>query len=175
MARETAKARKARLALEVQEVEDAQQDEDDNELTFSEGDELTVDLNAIEDVNFEIMPRGKYGCQITECEFGISNSGGNPMWSMVMEVEEGEFAERTLFLHWVWAGKGIGYTKRQAARIAPELMEEGYTFDPQDEEVIESMIGKRLMARVTTKKYEGEMRNNVADVFAPADGGGFLE
>ncbi len=171
MPRETKKQREARLALEEQEATEAEEQEESG-LEFSEGDSLLIDLNDIEDSEFELMPRGKYPCVIIECEFAISQNGGNPMWSMVVEVEEGDFAERKLFMHWVWAGKGVPYTKKQAARIAPELFEQA--FDPQDEEYIQSMVGKRLSARISDRKYEGERRNNIADVFAPDGEGGFL-
>ena len=165
MARETKAQKAARLAEEAAEAEE-------NNVTFTPGDSLMVDLNEVEDASFELMPRAKYNAQIVECEFEVSQSGGNPMWSMRADVDEGDYEGRALFLHWVWAGKGLPFTKKQAARIAPELLEEA--FDPQDEGVIESMIGRRITLKVSTRKYEGEMRNNVTDVFALEEGEGFM-
>jgi len=138
---------------------------------FSEGDSLMVDFNNVEDVSFEAMPRGMYPCVIADCEFTMSQSSGNPMWTFTLEVSEGEYAGRKLFSHNVFAGKGLPMTKKTLSRIAPELLEG--PFNPEDSEVIASMIGRDVKAKVTVRKYEGEDRNNVGDLF-PNDGGGFL-
>lgn len=138
---------------------------------FSEGDSLVVDFNQVEDTAFEALPKGMYPCTIAECEFTYSQSSGNPMWTMQLEVAEGEYAGRKLFNHLVFAGKGLGITKQNLSRIKPDLLEG--PFDPSDEEVIASMLGLSVKARVTVRKYEGEDRNNVQGLF-PGDGDGFV-
>lgn len=138
---------------------------------FSEGDSLVVDFNQVEDTAFEALPKGMYPCTIAECEFTYSQSSGNPMWTMQLEVAEGEYAGRKLFNHLVFAGKGLGITKQNLSRIKPDLLEG--PFDPSDEEVIASMLGLGVKARVTVRKYEGEDRNNVQGLF-PGDGDGFV-
>lgn len=138
---------------------------------FSDGDDLMVDLNAVEDTAFEALPKGMYPCLISECEFTYSQSAGNPMWTLQLEVSEGEYAGRKLFNHLVFAGAGLGITKQNLERIAPELLENA--FDPRDEEVIASMLGRAVKARVIIRKYEGEDRNNVQGLF-PGDGDGFV-
>ena len=139
---------------------------------FTEGDSLVIDLNAVEEsAGFEAIPRGMYPVIVHDLEFAISQNSGNPMWSMQLEVEEGDYQGRILFTHMVFAGKGLGITKRHLSRIAPELLEEA--FDPQDEDVIGGMLGKRAKAKVTIRKYQGEDRNNVGDLFEADDDGGF--
>ena len=138
---------------------------------FSEGDSLTVDFNSVEDTSFEVLPKALYPCTISECEFTYSQASGNPMWTLQLEVSEGEFAGRKLFNHLVFAGKGLGITKQNLARIKPELLEA--PFSPDDEEVIAGMLGLAVKARVTQRKYEGEMRNNVQGLFA-GEGDGFV-
>ncbi len=133
---------------------------------FSAGDSLMVDFNAVEDVSFEVLPRAMYPCVVANCEFNYSQNAGNPMWSLELEVEDGEFAGRKLFTHLVFVGKGLPFTKRQLARIAPELLEG--PFNPEDEQVIATMLGRRLRAKVNIRKFEGENRNNVGDLF-PAE------
>lgn len=137
---------------------------------LSEGDSLMVDLNDVEDVSFEALPRAMYDCQIADCEFGYSQSKGTPMWTLQLEVVEGEYAGRKLFSHMVMAGDGLPITKRQLSRVAPELLEG--PFDPQDPDVVASMLGKDVRVRVTTRQYEGRTVNNVRDLF-PASGDGF--
>ncbi len=138
---------------------------------FSEGDSLMVDLNEVEDVTFEALPRGIYPCTIAECEFSYSQSAGNPMWTLVMEVSDGEYTGRKLYSHLVFAGAGLPITKRQLSRIASELFEGA--FNPEDEDVIATMIGKNINVKTAPRKYEGVMRDNVRDLFPPSEGGGF--
>lgn len=129
---------------------------------FTEGDSLMVDFNEVEDVTFEAMPRGLYDCIISENEFTYSQSKGNPMWSLQYEVEGGEYAGRKLFSHMVMVGAGLPITKRHLSRVAPELLEG--PFDPEDDDVIQSLVGRRVCLKVNQRKYEGDWRNNVQDV-----------
>jgi hypothetical protein len=71
----------------------------------------------------------------------------------------------------VFAGKGLGFTKRQLNRIAPDLIAK--PFDVQDVEVISQMLGRNLKAKVTTRMYEEQLTNNVRDLLA-ADGDSFV-
>lgn len=134
---------------------------------FSKGDSLTVDFGGVEAAVFELVPKAIYPCLVAECEFSYSQSGGNPMWTLTLEVAEGEYAGSKLFTHLVFAGKGLGYTKSTLERIKPELLEA--PFDSDDEEVMAGMLGLEVKARVTHRKWEGEMRANVAGLYA---GGG---
>lgn len=138
---------------------------------FSAGEALSVDLSTVEDTGFEALPKGMYSCTIAECEFTYSQSSGNPMWTIQLEVNEGEHAGRKLFNHLVFAGKGLPITKQNLSRIAPELL--AGPFDPQDPEVIGSLLGRGVKAKVTIRKYEGTDRNNVQGLF-PGDGDGFV-
>lgn len=138
---------------------------------FSEGDSLTVDFNDIEETTFEAIPQGLYSCIIADCSFSYSSSAGNPMWTLILEVRDGEFAGRKLYSHLVFAGKGLGFTKRILSRIAPEILES--PFDSDDEEVMIQMISKEVKAKVTVGTYQGSPSNSVRDLFAD-EGGGFM-
>ena len=143
---------------------------EDQAVDFSEGDDLTVDFGQVEDTAFEVLPKGMYPCTIAECDFTYSQSAGNPMWTLQLEVSEGEFAGRKLFNHLVFKGAGLGITKQNLGRIRPDLLET--PFDPSDEEVIATMLGLAVKARVQVRKWEGQDRNNVQGLF-PGDGDGF--
>lgn len=136
--------------------------EEDQGVDFGDGDSFVVDMDNVEDVSFEALPRGTYDVVIDECEFTYSQSKGNPMWSLTLEVTDGEYAGRKLFSHLVFSGPGLAFTKRQLGRIAPELKR----FDPKDPDTIASILGKNIRAKVTIRKYEGEDRNNVRDLYA---------
>lgn len=145
--------------------------EEETGVDFSEGDALVVDMSEVEAVSFEAIPAGMYNCQIIENEFGFSKSSGNPMWSLQLEVADGEYAGRRLFSHLVWAGKGLGFTKKDLAQIAPELLEA--PFDTKDPEIVASLLGRDVRVKVAVRIYEGEKTNNVRGLFAAADGDGF--
>lgn len=142
---------------------------EESAVDFSQGESLVVDMSDVSEVSFEAIPAGMYDCQIVECEFGYSQSKGTPMWTMQIEVSDGEYAGRKLFTHMVMAGKGLGFTKKDLAQIAPELLEA--PFDAQDPNVIATMLGKDVRAKVQVRQYEGSPTNNVRGLFAA--GGAF--
>jgi len=139
---------------------------------FAEGDSLMVDFDTVEDVSFEALPVAMYPVVVADCEFTYSQSSGNPMWTLKLEVAEGEYAGRILFCHLVFAGKGLPITKRQLTRIAPDLI--ASAFNPEDPDVIAQMLGMELKAKVTVRKYEGRDTNNVRDLFPGEGGDSFL-
>jgi len=134
--------------------------------TDAEG--LVVDLNNVEDVTFEALPRGMYTCEVDTLEFTYSQNSGNPMWTWTLAVADGEYEGRKLFFHTVFAGNGLPRTKQVISRVAPELMESA--FDPVKVADEGSLIGRKVKARVDVRPYEGQQRNNVRDLFAAAEG-----
>lgn len=147
------------------------EDEENTAVDFTQdGDSLMVDFNNVEGGDFEALPKARYPLIVEECEFEYS-SNNNPMWSMKLEVEDGEYAGRKLFYHLVMAGKGLPMTKKQLGKIRPDLLEG--PFDPQDEALIDSMIGLRIIGQVTLKKYEGDWTNNIKNVFPAEEDDGF--
>ena len=141
-------------------------------VSFEEGASLVVDMSGVDEAQeFEAIPAGMYPCQIIENEFGYSQSKGTPMWTLVLEVSEGEYAGRRLWNHMVMAGKGMPFTKKDLAQIAPELLENPFSAD--DAEVVASMLGKDVIAKVKIQFREGEKQNNVRGLFAADEGDGF--
>jgi len=140
---------------------------------FSPGDSLMVDFGSTEDLGErEVLPRAFYPCVIAECEFTYSQSKGTPMWTLSLEVRDGEYAGRKLYSHLVMAGKGLPFTKRTLARIAPELLENA--FNPEDEDIISTMLGKDVRAKVTVGTYDGEKTNSVRDLYSDEGGDSFV-
>lgn len=137
--------------------------------SFSEGESVVVDFNDVEDSAFEALPKGMYNCRVDELTYDISQNSGNPMWTWILEVEDGDFAGRKLFFHTVFAGKGLPRTKKVLQRVAPKLLEG--PLNPEEVANSGSMIDLRIRARVDIRKYEGEDRNNVRDLFPPEEGG----
>lgn len=145
----------------------------DEEVDLNEGggddnDSMVVDLNSVEDGGFELIPKGVQTCTIEELDYAISQSKGNPMWSMTLVVADGEFEGRKLFSHLVWKGPGLPMTKRAVSVIAPELFEK--PFSPKQVADEGTLLGRTVRVRVGHNKYEGETRNNVKGFLPLEDG-----
>lgn len=127
-------------------------------LDVSEGSGELVDFSNVEDPSFEVMPKGNYPVVITECEFTYSQAG-NQMWTMVLEVSEGEYEGRKLFFHVVFSEKALPFARRTLMQLAPDLLEA--PFDPTQPELPDRFVNMMCIAQVGLQKYEGEQRNSV--------------
>ncbi len=135
--------------------------EDDD--TFEGGDgSVMVDLSNVEDSGFELLPKGIYPCTIESCEYGLSQNSGQPMWTMKLNITEGDYEGRKLFTHLSFSPKALPMTKKSLAAIAPELL--SGPFNP--ETVASDMEGKSVRAEVKIEKYDGEDRNRVKNLKA---------
>lgn len=156
----------------VQEIED---DEDEleaesNSVQFEDDEDVggLVDLSDYEeDAGFEVLPRGTYSVVVEEAEYRTSSSG-NKMISLVLAVEEGEYANRKLFTHVVFAEKTMGRAKKSIRALGlVHLLEQ--KFNPAKE--ADSFVGARARARVGIKLYEGEKRNEVKQLLPAGESG----
>lgn len=148
--------------------------------SFSDDSAFTVSLSDVGDEpQFQAMPRGTYDVEVDNVEFGMSQSSGNPMWTwQFVVVDHDEFNGRRLFYHTVFTEGGMPRVKAALQLIeAPDPSDQDsiralltQNFDPA--EVAESgvFVGARARLKVTTRKYEGELRNNVQKLLAPAAG-----
>jgi hypothetical protein len=128
-------------------------------------DAALVDLSGVGDsAGFECLPRGLYEVLVDECTYGNSQRSGNPMWTWVFEVADGDYAGRKLFYHTPFMESTMPRVKKIVGILAPELL--ATKFNPQQLADENFFVGKRCRARVDVRKYEGENRNNVRDVLA---------
>ncbi len=140
-------------------------------VNFTEGDSLVVDFNEVEEITFEALPKGPYEVIVAENDFGFSQAG-NPMWTLQLEVTEGEHAGRRLFNHLVFFGAGLGFTKTTLGRIAPQMLES--PLDPSDEDSIQAMLGIECRAQVTVEKYKDGFTNNIKGLYALSSDSSFV-
>ncbi len=134
-----------------------------------EGGSVVVDLSGVdEDAGFEVRPRGNYPVEIIEAEFSFSQASGKPMWTLVLEVEEGhEHAGARFWHHVSFSEKALPRTKKTLSVIAPELLEA--PFEPEEIADEGILLGRRCTAKVNIRRYEGENRNNVRELTAPSE------
>lgn len=150
------------------ETEDAS---NDGMFENSEGS-MTVNLSNVQDDGWDVLPRGIYNVIVDDAEYKISQTGGNPMISLTLQVEDGEYADRKLFTHVVFSKKAMGMAKRAITRLGLSHLLEG-DFNPED--VVDDFIGARCRARVTIEKYQDEDTNKVKSLLPAGGGDDFAE
>lgn len=152
------------------------EEKEENEgVGFEGGDDVpSIDLSSVEDDNFDIIPKGLYNIIIDEATYGLSNASQNPMISLTLVVEDGDYQGRKLFTHVVFSAKTMSMAKRTIKRLGLEELLQG-PFNP--EASAELFVGKRAKAKVGIQKYEGEDRNQVKGLLPPGEGlgEGFLD
>jgi hypothetical protein len=140
--------------------------------SFQEGSEdgsLLVDLSNVQEQSFEAIPRGTYNVVVDECRYEISKNSGKPMWNMRFTISEGEYENRKLFMYISFSEKALPTTKKHIARLSPELLEGA--FNPKKVADDGTLIGKTCRVKVDIEKYEGQDRNRIRDILAPANDG----
>jgi hypothetical protein len=118
---------------------------------------------------FPVYPGGTYDAVAEDCQFKHSQSSGNAMWEIVWNIEvEGKVKKPRSYV--VWTPEQLGRAKMFLKRVAPEL-QDVEKFDPKEH--ASHIVGKRARLKINIKpNRDGEDQNNVADVLAPAGGGG---
>lgn len=130
-------------------------------LDMTEGAGIMIDFTNVEDVSFEVLPKGVYSAIIVGCEFKHS-SKGNPMWAMQMDVRDGDYEGRKLFFHVTFSEAALPFAKKTLANIAPDLLET--QFSPDDPEVVARFQNMEVNAKVSVGTYNNEPSNSVEEL-----------
>lgn len=168
-----AKAKAAPAAPVAQEEEVASSGEQElGEAAMFEGtgeEGFVIDLSQDDEnkAGFPILPRGMYPAIVDDCTFSLSQNSGNPMWTLVFEIESGDFAGQKQFFHLPFTPKMRSRIKRFLVRVAPELA--NAPFDPKEVADSGQLVGKRAQLRIDIREYNKKDRNNVRDVLPPSD------
>lgn len=151
----------------------------DEQVTFAGGaddDNLVLNLDGVSEEMpvLEALPPGVYDCIVENTEFGPS-SKGNPMITWVFKVVDPQYDGRLLFNHTVLNNTaGLSRLKRILVRVVPDLSLSG--FNPRQFCDEGTALGYPCRVKVRIRPYQGQRRNDVVDVLAPAqDAGAFLD
>jgi len=136
-------------------------------------DGLLVDLSQVEEMKFELLPKGNYDVIIEDAEFSLSKSSSKPMWSLRLNVLNEEYKNRKLFSILSFSEKALPGTKSALLVISPELL--NGPFRMNDPEVVSSIIGKFAKVRVAIEKSEGyDEQNRVKRWLQPSADSAFI-
>lgn len=148
----------------------AQAGGDDGAQFESSGEGLMIDLRNVEEMKFDTLPKQIFNGLISNCEYSLSKSSGQPMWNLELSVtDEGDYQNRKQFTILSFSPKALPGTKTALATFAPELTEN--PFDPSDAEVVQSLIGKPVKFKIKHEDYQGEPQSRVSRWYAPEGSG----
>jgi hypothetical protein len=125
-----------------------------------------LDLTDVEEPEFQLLPPGTYDCTIIDVEAGFS-SNENPMMTWRLQTQDGQGKNRELRFFTMLTPDGQGRTKKTIRRIVPDY--DLASFVPAN--LGEELAGMECRALVRIRPYQGERRNSVTDLLAPASSG----
>lgn len=150
---------------------------------FEEGGALLVNLAGVEEMKFELIPKGIYDAEVDEVTFGQSRSSGNNMFTFIFRIIGGDYDGRKLYFYASFSPKALRGTKTNLIRLDPVIF--GGQFNPQ--ELVDSgvLLGKKSKIRVTIGQRQdtGEDQSQIAGLMPAGDaasqtgssGGGFFQ
>jgi hypothetical protein len=147
-------------------------------LLDSTGEGFTFDMSAQPaDSGFPVAPQGTYDFVIDKLDYGLSQSSGNPMWSIQALITGGpsdpddEIAKKEIKVRYyqVFTPDQMGRARRLLDCVAPDLATPD--FNPKKVADDKVLIGKAFRARVNIRKSDeyGD-QNNIVNIL-PAGGG----
>jgi hypothetical protein len=139
-------------------------------MVFEDGGDLTVNLQDVQEMKFENVPKGTYVAEIDEATYGLSQSSQKPMISLKWKISEGEYAGRTLIQFLSFSPGALPGTKTNLARIDASLASN--PFKPQDLCNSGWFLGKTAKIRVDLGEYNGEKRSQIKGLISTQDGAG---
>ncbi len=130
---------------------------------------LVLDLEHAEAPGFEVLPNGVYDAVVDDLTFGDS-SNGNPMVTVVWRLTGDEYKNRKLYDFYTLNNTfGVSRIKSFLVNVVPE--QPLSAFSPERFANDGMALGRNARIRVATRRYQGEMRNNVKEVLPAAQGG----
>jgi hypothetical protein len=141
---------------------------------FEDGGDLVVNLQEVQEMKFENVPKGTYLAEIDEAKYGMSNSSGKSMITLTWKIIEGEYENRKLMQFLSFSQQALPGTKANVARIAPELTTQAWK--PNELCGNGFFNGKRAKIRVDLGEYNGEKRSQIKGLVAiGGEGEAFLQ
>lgn len=132
-------------------------EEDDENLSFN--------MNAVEAAVREVLPAGDYNCVLSSLDYSRSASSNKPMWTAILEVEDGTYTGKKIWTIMSFSEKAIAITKGAIKTFAPEVL----TDDFQPKKIADNgdLLGKKCRVRTKIELYEGEKQCRVKRWMAP--------
>lgn len=122
-----------------------------------------VNWSQVED--FQALPAGEYACRLSGAEYvEESKSSGQPYYALTFTVDEGQYQNRKLFKNQSMSPDALPFMKQTLKALGQEQLSDDDDLDV----VFAQLVGNECRLKVSQREYQGEMRNNVDRVLAPA-------
>lgn len=116
---------------------------------------------------FELLPVGPYLVEVLETE-ATQTANGKAMIKVTLKIVEGPYANRRLWTNFVVSPENkvaLAIFFRQMAALG---LDRNYMLtDPTEAQVAQALLGRRAIADVVMRKYQGEDRNDVKNIRKP--------
>lgn len=130
-------------------------------------DNIIVNLRDIEEMSFEVLPKGVYPVHIDKMAYALSESSGKPMWKFVLTVTDGPQKGKKLYPFLSFSEGALPGTKSAIRTLDPELLDGDWSPKSYAEEG--KLVGWEGRVRIDVREYQGSDRNNVTTWMKPAD------
>lgn len=127
---------------------------------------VPVSFGKVEAKSFEALPVGKYLCKVTGLTYNPESSrSGEPTLAWEFGVSEGGFAGRKAFLNTSLQEQALWSTMRILTAIGYTDDEiKSKTWDFEDPDIVDDIVGRDCMVSISHQKFEGETRQRVRKV-----------
>jgi hypothetical protein len=138
---------------------------DENDVIADDDDNIVLNMNEVEDLKFEALPRGEYDAVIELCEYKRSQASNKPMWSVRLEIEGGDYAGRKVYTNLSFSEGALPGTK---LALKTFLTEEEFTdFHPKALADNGDMLGRKVRVKLDIETYQGNKQNKVKRWLTP--------
>lgn len=139
-----------------------------DEVMDDDDENFTVDFGGVQESVREVLPKGDYSIVVSEAEYTRSQSSNQPMWAIVLEIEEGDFTGRKIYTNLSFSPKALPMTKAVIKVLKPELLEGA--FNPKKTADDGELLGLHAKVRVKHQMYNGEKQARVDRWMASTNG-----
>jgi hypothetical protein len=150
--------------------QDTISEESYNKAVFQDGGSLVVDLSGVEEsAGFQLIPRGWYEAVIDNWEFGYSENSGAPMFTCTVQIEHPDYQGEKRRSYFSFSPKALPITKANLVKLSPKF---AGAFNPEEIANSGEMLGMPVRVRISHRDYEGQKRDNIAEVAPRTETGG---
>jgi hypothetical protein len=151
-----------------------------NDFTTENENTHVVDVDGIEEARNEALPKGWYNSVVAEHDYALSQASGQPMWTLKLQIQGGEYDGKTIYYHMSWSEKARPYTKAAMQTCFPDILANEHYRTPERKLDLKKIgdesafCGRLLQVQLGHQTYDGEVRNNVRKIRPQADTNEFL-
>lgn len=141
------------------------------QIYFEEGGQVVVDLSSVEEMKFDLIPKGIYAAVVDEVNYGLSKDKGDGAqrfgrFEFIFQLTTEPFAKRKLYFYGSFSPKALSGTKTALLRIAPDVFDK--KFNPQEVADSGILLGKPVRVKVDHEAYQGVQRAKIAYILEAA-------